>query len=95
MSGAITGGVLAARNGNLLYSLFFNSFIYRFCFNFFYYFLGVPAMAGSAVVGGVLLALIEGIGIMISRLTAEQFRPQAPVFDDPSALGAPGLASQN
>lgn len=52
-------------------------------------------MAGSAVVGGVLLALIEGISIMISRLTAEQFRPQAPVFEDPSALGTPGQSSQN
>ncbi|XP_077285379.1 translocase of the inner mitochondrial membrane 17b [Arctopsyche grandis] len=70
MSGAITGGVLAARNG-------------------------APAMLGSAVVGGVLLALIEGVGIMLSRITAEQFSPQAPIFEDPSALGAPGLASQN
>ena len=30
-------------------------------------------MAGSAVVGGVLLALIEGVGIMITRMTADQF----------------------
>lgn len=32
-------------------------------------------MARSAVVGGVLLALIEGVGIMITRMTAEQFKP--------------------
>jgi len=70
MSGALTGGILAARNG-------------------------VPAMAGSAIVGGVLLALIEGIGIMFSRMTAEQFKPQAPVFEDPTALGSPGLSNPN
>lgn len=67
MSGALTGGILAARNG-------------------------VPAMAGSAIIGGVLLALIEGIGIMFSRLTAEQFKPQQPILEDPSILGS---ASQN
>ena len=32
-------------------------------------------MARSAVVGGILLALIEGVGIMITRMTAEQFKP--------------------
>ncbi|VVC86774.1 unnamed protein product [Leptidea sinapis] len=62
MSGAITGGILAARNG-------------------------VPAMAGSALVGGVLLALIEGIGIMFTRISSEQFKPQQPIFEDPSILG--------
>lgn len=36
---------------------------------------GPGAMARSAVVGGVLLALIEGVGIMITRMTAEQFKP--------------------
>jgi import inner membrane translocase subunit TIM17 len=30
---------------------------------------GVGAMVGSAVVGGVVLALIEGIGILISRVS--------------------------
>lgn len=44
-------------------------------------------MAGSALVGGILLALIEGIGIMFTRLTAEQFHPQQPIFEDPSVLG--------
>lgn len=55
-------------------------------------FSGVPAMAGSALVGGILLALIEGIGIMFSRLTAEQFKPQQPIFEDPSVLGNQGQA---
>ena len=34
---------------------------------------GVPAMVGSAVIGGVLLALIEGVGIVITRYSADQF----------------------
>ncbi|CAO3588390.1 unnamed protein product [Absidia cylindrospora] len=53
MSGALTGGVLAARGG-------------------------AKAATISAVVGGGLLALIEGIGIGISRWTAEQNRPVMP-----------------
>lgn len=47
---------------------------------------GVAAMTGSAIVGGCLLALIEGIGILMSRFTAEQMRQQV-VFEDPSVLG--------
>jgi len=53
ISGAATGGILAARSG-------------------------VGAMAGSALIGGVLLAMIEGVGIMFSRLAADQFRPLSP-----------------
>jgi len=45
-SGAITGGVLAARGG-------------------------ANAALRSAAVGGVLLALIEGMGIWITRMTAD------------------------
>ncbi|CAH1961568.1 unnamed protein product [Acanthoscelides obtectus] len=62
ISGAATGGILAARNG-------------------------LPAMAGSAFIGGVLLALIEGVGILFTRLSAEQFQPQLPPMEDPSQLG--------
>ncbi len=50
MSGAATGGILAARSGP-------------------------GAMAGSALIGGVLLAMIEGVSILFTRFTAEQFRP--------------------
>ncbi|XP_046982822.1 mitochondrial import inner membrane translocase subunit Tim17-B-like [Schistocerca americana] len=64
ISGAATGGILAARSG-------------------------LPTMVGSAVVGGVLLALIEGIGIMVTRLTADQFRPASPIMEDPGQLGRP------
>jgi len=59
-SGALTGAVLAVRNGP-------------------------GAMVGSAVIGGVLLALIEGVGIMFTRLSAEQFKPLPPQLEpDPS-----------
>ena len=50
----------------------YNSVTIKFCFNFS---AGPGAMARSAVVGGILLALIEGVGIMITRMTAEQFKP--------------------
>jgi mitochondrial import inner membrane translocase subunit TIM17 len=47
-------------------------------------------MAGSAIIGGVLLALIEGVGILFTRLSAEQFRNPSPLDappQDPSVLG--------
>lgn len=40
---------------------------------------GPGAMLGSAVIGGVLLAMIEGVGIMFTRFTSDQFRPLSPV----------------
>ncbi|XP_071960255.1 mitochondrial import inner membrane translocase subunit Tim17-B-like [Antedon mediterranea] len=45
---------------------------------------GAVAMTGSAVIGGVLLAMIEGIGILMTRFSAEQFRPTNPQMQDPS-----------
>lgn len=51
---------------------------------------GAAAMAGSAVIGGVLLALIEGIGILMTRFSAEQFnqanQQMASPPEDPSQL---------
>ena len=39
-------------------------------------FVGGPSAAvRSAAVGAILLALIEGIGICITRMTADQFKP--------------------
>ncbi|KAH8241150.1 hypothetical protein KR032_011449 [Drosophila birchii] len=64
ISGAATGGILAARNG-------------------------VPAMTGSAIIGGVLLALIEGVGILFTRISADQFKNPVPPTEDPSVLGDP------
>lgn len=45
---------------------------------------GVGAMVGSAVVGGLILAMIEGMGILFTRMTADQFRPMAPPMEDSS-----------
>uniref|UniRef100_H3AT12 Translocase of inner mitochondrial membrane 17A n=1 Tax=Latimeria chalumnae TaxID=7897 RepID=H3AT12_LATCH len=55
-SGAMTGAVLAARNGPV-------------------------AMVGSAAMGGILLALIEGVGILLTRFASAQF-PTGPQFPD-------------
>ncbi|XP_017082154.1 probable mitochondrial import inner membrane translocase subunit Tim17 1 [Drosophila eugracilis] len=55
ISGAATGGVLAARGG-------------------------LTSMLSSALVGGVLLALIEGVGIMVSHYSADSYR-QVSVVD--------------
>lgn len=46
-------------------------------------------MAGSALIGGVLLALIEGVGILFTRISADQFKNPLPPTDDPAALGDP------
>lgn len=53
LSGAITGGVLAAR-------------------------AGPQQMASAAAVGGILLALIEGMGIMFTKMMA----PPVPTAED-------------
>jgi len=80
MSGAATGGILAARSGP-------------------------GAMVGSALIGGVLLAMIEGVGILFTRFTSEQFRPLTPEEQlemmrnqDPSLMGGqppPPLTSES
>lgn len=57
--------------------------------------LGVPAMAGSALIGGVLLALIEGVGILFTRLSADQFKNPLPPTEDPSVLGDPTQNNNN
>ena len=58
-SGAITGGILAAR-------------------------AGPRQMASAALVGGVLLALIEGMGIMFTRMMSQP----VPTADDYAAAAA-------
>ncbi|XP_037535375.1 mitochondrial import inner membrane translocase subunit Tim17-A [Nematolebias whitei] len=59
-SGAMTGAILAARNGPV-------------------------AMIGSAAMGGILLALIEGSGLLLVRTASLQF-PTGPQFaEDPTS----------
>ncbi|XP_037678163.1 mitochondrial import inner membrane translocase subunit Tim17-B isoform X2 [Choloepus didactylus] len=54
---------------------------------------GPLAMMGSAMMGGILLALIEGVGVLLTHYTTQQFRNSPPFLDDPSQLppkeGAP------
>ncbi|KAH0628885.1 hypothetical protein JD844_010497 [Phrynosoma platyrhinos] len=47
---------------------------------------GPLAMVGSAMMGGILLALIEGVGILLTRYTAQQFQNPNPFGEDPSQL---------
>uniref|UniRef100_A0A8C8EM43 Mitochondrial import inner membrane translocase subunit Tim17-B n=2 Tax=Oncorhynchus TaxID=8016 RepID=A0A8C8EM43_ONCTS len=54
---------------------------------------GPLAMMGSAMMGGILLALIEGFGILLTRYTAQQFQNPSPFVYDPSQL-PPKDASQ-
>lgn len=37
---------------------------------------GVGSMAGSALIGGLLLAMIEGVGIMFTRMNAPSYHQQ-------------------
>ena len=59
MSGAATGGLLAARSGP-------------------------KAMIASSVVGGIILAVMEGVGVMMNRFNSDQFKPQAPMLPEVS-----------
>ncbi|XP_067408485.1 mitochondrial import inner membrane translocase subunit Tim17-B isoform X1 [Emydura macquarii macquarii] len=47
---------------------------------------GPLAMVGSAMMGGILLALIEGVGILLTRYTAQQFQNPNLFGEDPSQL---------
>lgn len=58
MSGAATGAILQARR-----KLQIKIFMYIFFFSL----EGPGAMLGSAVIGGFILAMIEGVSIMITR----------------------------
>jgi import inner membrane translocase subunit TIM17 len=51
---------------------------------------GPAAIATSAIIGGVLLALIEGIGIGMNRMMAWQFDPTQEVPEAPSDPGVLG-----
>ncbi|XP_012732095.3 mitochondrial import inner membrane translocase subunit Tim17-A isoform X1 [Fundulus heteroclitus] len=62
-SGAMTGAILAARNGPV-------------------------AMVGSAAMGGILLALIEGAGILLTRFASSQL-PTGPQFEEPAPAPIP------
>jgi len=55
---------------------------------------GPKSMVGSAVVGGMLLGLIEGMGLLMNNFMSQQFRPVDPrdeqamqMPEDPASLG--------
>jgi len=51
---------------------------------------GTGAIIGSAIIGGVLLALIEGFGILFTRFAGEQFNPTNRMMEeDPNNPGQP------
>jgi import inner membrane translocase subunit TIM17 len=50
---------------------------------------GMKSASRSAIFGGVLLALIEGAGIMLNRVTANLAQPP-PMEEMPQVAGAPG-----
>ncbi|KAF6721167.1 Voltage-dependent L-type calcium channel subunit alpha-1F [Oryzias melastigma] len=56
---------------------------------------GPLTMVGSAMMGGILLALIEGFGILLTRYTAQQFQNHAPPLGEggkSDTLGSTGSA---
>ncbi|XP_076230497.1 mitochondrial import inner membrane translocase subunit Tim17-A [Nomia melanderi] len=56
---------------------------------------GIPAMIGSATVGGVFLALVEGFGIMATRLHADSFAMHTQVFDAENLPEFQGLSPRS
>merc|ERR1712130_838151 len=50
---------------------------------------GPKSMAGSAVVGGILLGLIEGMGILMNNFASQAYRPV-----DPRAPEDPGVFAE-
>lgn len=51
---------------------------------------GMMPAVGSAAIGGVLLALIEGVGIGLNRFQAEMYKPQPPQFEDAQDMPVQG-----
>lgn len=57
---------------------------------------GLRSAGKSAAVGGLLLAMIEGLGIMLTRLSAQMPPPPQPQMVEPSsAAQPPGSESAN
>lgn len=52
-------------------------------------------MAGSAVLGGIILALIEGVSLLTSRYISQVQDPtQQPILEDPKNLPSTKTNSQ-
>lgn len=46
---------------------------------------GPRAMIASAIFGGIILACMEGVGVLIGRMSADSYKPQAPQMGDIAA----------
>jgi hypothetical protein len=60
---------------------------------------GVKTAATSAVLGGVILAMIEGLGVMLTRMAADQYKPvrhaDIPAPPPPVATTSPSSSSSS
>jgi len=48
---------------------------------------GKAAAISSAFIGGVFLAMIEGVGILLNRMQADFYKPMAPQMEEPNTSG--------
>lgn len=46
---------------------------------------GPKAMIASGIFGGIILGVMEGVGVMINRMQADAYKPQAPPEPAPAA----------
>ncbi|XP_034021987.1 mitochondrial import inner membrane translocase subunit Tim17-A [Thalassophryne amazonica] len=51
---------------------------------------GPVTMVGSAAMGGILLALIEGAGILLNRFASSQFQPGPQLSEEPMSASSFG-----
>lgn len=76
-AGACTGGLLAARGVCVVWLWCVDDSTTHGPTNHLLNTAGPKAIARNALVGGILLALIEGVGIMIQKFSAEQMQGNA------------------
>ncbi|KRX95114.1 Mitochondrial import inner membrane translocase subunit Tim17-B, partial [Trichinella pseudospiralis] len=88
-SGAITGAIITVRNG--IGTMIGSAIMGEIC----YFIFLTTVDRFSASIGGVILAMLEGTGIMLTRLTADQFKPINPTVEDPRSLPPIGSGHDN
>lgn len=52
-------------------------------------------MVASAIFGGIILACMEGVGVLIGRMSSESYKPQAPQIDIPAPTNPANQVSVN
>lgn len=87
ISGGATGALLTIRQGPATMAM--SAGIGACCHTVFFH-VGFHYCAGA-----ILLAMIEGVGVVMNRMSADQFdMTQAPLIEDPSQLGDKPSTSQ-